>query len=139
MNTSDPSSFLAQDPFRKQLMLVMAPSEASFRILEKTLGRFPQGELRWHSETIDALADVFMAKPQILLVFGDSNQESLAFIRLVRNNSQFHDMPIFAIFPEPERFGQRLTRKGLSIQEVFSTPIDGPALYAKAAKILGVN
>src|SRR5688500_7619212 len=96
------ASFLGRNPFGHPLVLVVSPSEGSFRLIERQLGRLPDAELTWHSETIEALADIFMSRPALLVVFGDSNAETLEFVRLVRNNRQFRDLPIFAVLPEPQ-------------------------------------
>ena len=115
-------------------MLIFTPSETSFRILERHLARLPESELHWHSDTIEALADIFMSRPLLLVVFGDNNAETLAFIRLVRNNSQFRELPVFAVLPEPERLGQRLGRR-MNIER-FGTPLDASLLYAKALAVI---
>lgn len=121
---------------RDRLILIYSPSEVSFSIVERTLDRVSNSELRWHSNTIEALADIFMSKPDLLLVFGDSNHESLEFVQLVRNNPDFQELPIYAVFPEPLKFRHRFIRH-LKISEIFSTPIDSPRLYQQTCLLLG--
>jgi len=120
---------------RDRLILVVSPSEVSFSILERTLDNVPNTELRWHSNTIEALADIFMSKPDLLLVFGDTNHESLEFAQLVRNNQDFQQLEVYIIFPEPLNFRQRFIRH-LKVSEVFSTPIDTGRLFKQAAALL---
>jgi len=123
---------------RERLMLVVSPSEVSFSILERTLERVPNTVLRWHSNTIEALADIFMSKPDLLVIFGDDNHETLEFAQLVRNNSDFQELPIFAVFPEPLKFRQRFIRH-LKISEIFSTPIDTTRLYEQAKVLMDLG
>lgn len=120
---------------QERLVLVVSPSEVSFNLIERTLGRISDAELRWHSDTIEALADIFMSHPHLLVVFGDSNHETLEFIQLVRNNSDFQALTVYAVLPEPLKFRQRFT-KHLKIAEVFSTPIDTARLYSQAMAVL---
>lgn len=131
------ASFLGRNPFGQPLVLVVSPSEASFRLIERQLARLPEAELLWHSDTIEALADIFMSRPALLVVFGDSNSETLEFVKLVRNNRQFRELPIFAVLPEPMRLGQKLDKR-LNIER-FSTPLDNAALYAKALQITSTH
>lgn len=131
---ADTGLFLTRNPFRHQLILVVSPSEASFRLIERTLSSLDEVELRWHSDTIEALADVFMSHPPLLVAFGDSNAETLEFIQLVRNNRQFREMPVFAVLPEPQRFGKSLARR-LRVEK-FGTPLDNALLVSKAREIL---
>lgn len=136
-NVSKTASFLsslASNPFHHHLILVVSPSESSFRLVERNLNRLTDCELRWHSETIEALADIFMSRPALLVVFGDSNAEGLEFIQLVRNNRQFRELPVFAVLPEPVKLGQKAGKR-LNIER-FSTPLDNSHLFLRASQIL---
>lgn len=134
MSEASPHSF-PDIALRERLILVISPSEASFRLIERILEKLPDTELRWHSRTIEALADIFMARPDLVVVFGDSNQESFGFIQLVRNNTDFHATPVFAVLPEPLRLRHRFVRH-LKISEFFSTPLDSSKVYQQAKQIL---
>lgn len=112
----------------------MSPSEASFRLVERQIGGIDNVEMRWHSETIEALADIFMSHPVLLVVFGDTNVETLEFVQLVRNNRNFRELPIFAVLPEPQRMRQKMDKR-LNIEK-FSTPLDASQLYARAKDII---
>lgn len=112
----------------------MSPSDASYRLVERQIGGIDNVEMRWHSETIEALADIFMSHPVLLVVFGDTNAETLDFVQLVRNNRHFRELPIFAVLPEPQRMRQKMDKR-LNIEK-FSTPLDSSQLYARAKEII---
>lgn len=120
---------------RKRLILLLSPSEVSFSLVEKIVDRIPNTEFRWHSNIIEALADIFMSKPDLLIVFGDSNHESLEFVQLVRNNPDFQNLSIYTILPEPLNFRQRFLGH-LKITETFSTPIDSVRFHTQAMLLL---
>ena len=126
--------FADPHPLVHHVIIIFSPSDSSYRLVERHLERIPQVELRWHSDTIEALADLFMSHPGIVVVFGDSNAQGYDFIRLIRNNPHFRDQPIFAVLPEPENFKDKLNKR-MSIER-FSTPIDGSAMYKKAMEVL---
>ena len=129
---------LERDPFRVPLVLVCAFSETSFRILQKSLGNRDDLNLRWHSETIEALADIFMQKPDLLIVFQEKNEDSLAFLQLVRNRQASRNLPVFVIFPQPQRFWLRWSRK-LNILERFTTPVDHARLLQRTREVIGLS
>ncbi|HEY9840849.1 MAG TPA: hypothetical protein V6D23_10365 [Candidatus Obscuribacterales bacterium] len=126
--------FLSGNPFGQQLVLAVTPSETSFRLLERQLSRLEDVELRWHSETIEALADIFMSRPALLVVFGDTNAQTLEFIQLVRNNRQFRDLVVFAVLPEPVRMGQKVGKR-LNIER-FTTPLESSQLYTRVRQVI---
>lgn len=128
---------LGKDPFRVPLVLVFAFSDTSFRILQKSLGSRDDLELRWQSETIEALADIFMQKPDLLIIFQEKNEESLAFLQLLRNRADCRNLPVFVIFPQPQRFWQRWGNR-YHILERFSTPIDQSRLLQRTREVIGV-
>lgn len=127
-------SSLTSNPFRHHLILVITPSDASYRLVERNLNSLTDCELRWHSDTIEALADIFMSRPALLVVFGDTNAEGLEFIQLVRNNQHFRELPIFAVLPEPVKIGQNAGKR-LNIER-FTTPLDSSQLLSRASQIL---
>lgn len=133
---SDLDLFASTNPLSHHLILIFSPSDASYRLLERNLTRLPQTEIRWHSETIEALADLFMSRPGLLMVFGDTNAETMEFIQLVRNNHQFREQAIFAILPEPQRLRQKIDKRQKI--ERFSTPIDGQLLLNKTLEVLNI-
>lgn len=127
-----------KDPFRKKLVVVMAPNEASFRLIERVLIRIPDLDLRHCKNKIEALAEIFMFKPGLLIVFCEKNDETLGFVRLVRNNPSFRNTPIFAVFTEPQTLAQKLKR-GLNITEKFETPLVPDILHAKTEGVLNTE
>lgn len=129
-------SLFEHNPFRIPLILVVAFSESAYRIIENHLQKYFEGqaEIRWHSDTIEALADIFMSKPDLLIIFGDNNQEGLDFLQLVRNNHNFKSLPVFMVFPEPLRYKDKKNR--LNIAEVFSTPINGSQIHQRTRELL---
>lgn len=128
---------LGKDPFRVPLVLVFAFSDTSFRILQKSLGSRDDFELRWHSDTIEALADVFMQKPDLLIVFQEKNEESLAFLQLLRNRADCRNVPVFVVFPQAQRFWLRWGNR-YHILERFSTPIDHSQLLQRTREVIGL-
>ncbi len=122
--------------FQKPLVLIKASSETSFRIVETLLQGREDLELRWHSDTIEALADIFFSKPKLLIVFEDSNTEGIQFLELVRNNAQFREMSAFLILPEPLKFKHKL-KKPLNVTERFTTPLNHGLFFESLTKALG--
>lgn len=118
-----------------QNILVWTPSESSFRIIERVLGKLDNVEVHWHSSIIDALADIFMRRPPLILVFGDTNPESLEFARLVRNHADFKKTPLFAVLPENIKLQSRLIKK-LQITEIFQTPVEPGRLFNRAHQVI---
>lgn len=131
---SETGLFFAAHPFGHYVVLVFSPSEASFRLLERHLGSLEGAELRWHSDTIEGLADIFMSHPALLVVFGNTNTETMDFIQLVRNNRNFRDLAIFAVLPEPMRLRHKMSKRNNI--ERFGTPLEGTQLFTKAQEIL---
>ncbi len=129
---------LERDPFRVPLVLVFATSDTSFRILQKSLGHREDFELRWHSETIEALADIFMQKPDLLIIFQEKNEESLAFLQLVRNRKACRGIPVFVVFPQVQRFALRWGGNRFNILERFVTPIDHQRLIQRTRETIGL-
>lgn len=123
------------DSFRKNKVLLMAPSETSFRLIERMLINKPGLDLHHAATFIEALADVFMLKPQLIIVFCDSNDETQHFIRLLRNNPQFAEVPVFAIYTEPLTWLQKM-RQGLHILEKFETPLIPDIFWRKVQGVL---
>lgn len=109
--------------FNKSLVLVKASADTSYRIIETLLQKQENVDVRWHSETIEALADIFFSKPKLIIVFEDTNTEGFDFLELVRNNAQFANTQAFLIMPEPLKMRHKL-RKSLGKTERFNTPID---------------
>lgn len=130
--------FGLKDPFQKKLVVVMAPNETSFRLVERVLVRIPDLDLRHCKSKIEALAEVFMYKPGLLIVFCEKNDETLGFVRLVRNNPNFRNTPIFAVFTEPQTWAQKL-KPGLHIAEKFETPLVPDILQAKTEGVLNLQ
>lgn len=120
---------------QKALVIVKASADTSYRIIETLLQKEPRVEARWHSDTIEALADIFFSKPQLLIVFEDSNDEGFAFLELVRNNSQFRELPAFLVLPEPLKWKHKI-RKSLGNTERLSTPIQHKLFFEELTKIL---
>jgi len=136
MKNADASPLFAADSsFASKDILIMTPNESSFRLLERTLMKLEGLELHWHTRVIDALADIFMLRPALIVVFGDTNQESLDFIQLVRNHADFRKTAIFVVLPENVKLKSRL-RKKLNIMEVFETPIESGRLYTRTQTVL---
>jgi hypothetical protein len=121
--------------FNKSLVLVKASADTSYRIIETLLKQQENIEVRWHSDTIEALADIFFSKPKLLIVFEDSNTEGFDFLELVRNNPQFVELQAFLILPEPLKLKHKL-RKSLGKTERFSTPIDHGHFFEVLKKTL---
>ncbi|MBF2052156.1 MAG: hypothetical protein IGS03_01675 [Candidatus Sericytochromatia bacterium] len=92
-------------------------------------------EIHWHSQVIDALADVFMRRPPLVVIFGDTNTESLEFARLIRNHQDFKKTPLFTILPENIKLQTRLIKK-LGITEVFQTPVEPGRLFNRTRQII---
>jgi hypothetical protein len=130
--------FNLRDPFQKKLAVVMASNETSFRLIERVLVRVPDIDLRHCKSKIEALAEIFMFKPGLVIAFCDKNEETLSFIQLVRNNANFRNTPVFAVFTEPQTWRQKL-RRGLHIAEKFETPLVPDILYAKAEGVFNKN
>lgn len=134
-----PASLLnLEHHLNSQHILIWTPSESSFRIVERVLAKLENVEIHWHSQVIDALADVFMRRPPLIVVFGDTNQESIEFSRLVRNHDDFKATPIFAVLPENIKFKARIGKK-LALTEVFQTPIEPGRLFNRAHQIIFGN
>ena len=121
--------------FNKSLVLVKASADTSYRVIETPLKKQGNLEIRWHSDTIEALADIFFSKPKLIIVFEDSNTEGLDFLELVRNNPQFADLQAFLVLPEPLKLKHKL-RKSLGKTERFSTPIDHERFFELLTKTL---
>lgn len=121
--------------FQKPLVLVKASADTSYRIINTLLQKQEGVEVRWHSDTIEALADIFFSKPKLLIVFEDSNDEGLEFLELVRNNPQFTDLRAFLILPQPLKLKHKM-RKSLGNTERFSTPIDHSLFFDNLKKLL---
>lgn len=121
--------------FNKSLVLVKASADTSYRIIETLLQKQFNVEIRWHSETIEALADIFFSKPKLIIVFEDTNTEGFDFLELVRNNSQFADTQAFLILPEPLKLKHKL-RKSLGKTERFSTPIEHERFFELLTKTI---
>lgn len=126
---------LSNTLFNKFLVLVKASADTSYRIIETLLQKQDNVEVRWHSETIEALADIFFSKPKLIIVFEDTNTEGFDFLDLVRNNPQFADTQAFLILPEPLKFKHKL-RKSLGKTERFNTPIDHRHFFELLTKTL---
>lgn len=124
--------------FQKALVLVKASAETSYRIVETLLEKQPGVESRWHSDTIEALADIFFSKPRLLIVFEDSNDEGFNFLELVRNNPQFVDLPAFLVLPEPLKWKHKI-KKPLGNTERFSTPIQHKLFFEELTKRLAAR
>lgn len=118
-----------------QHILIWTPSESSFRIVERILNKLENVEIHWHSQVIDALADIFMRRPPLVVIFGDTNTESLDFARLIRNHHDFKKTPVFAILPENIKLQTRLIKK-LGITEVFQTPVEPGRLFNRAHQVI---
>jgi len=103
-------------------LLVMADSETYHRMVDNYTRDLPRLELRQVSDKIEALAEIFMYKPELLIVLLDSNQETIDFIHLVRNNPSFKELPIIAIFVEPLKFKHKWLSR-LNLTEKFETPL----------------
>lgn len=121
--------------FNKSLVLVKASADTSYRIIETLLKQQENVEIRWHSDTIEALADIFFSKPRLVIVFEDSNTEGFDFLELVRNNPQFVDLQAFLILPEPLKFKHKL-RKSLGKTERLNTPIEHDRFFELLKKTL---
>lgn len=119
---SDGNIFDFRQVINTSLVMVMAHSEAYFNMVSKHIRDIPQTELMWFEDKIEALAGIFMEKPKVLIVFCDSNQDTLAFVRLVRNNPSFRELPVLAIFAEPLKFKHKWM-SGLNLAGKFETPI----------------
>lgn len=130
--------FQLENPFRKKHVMVMAPNEASFRLIERVLLRMPRLELSHVQNRIEALAHIFMFKPALVIVFCETNQETQAFIQLIRNNPSFKRLPVFAVYTEPLTFWQKL-KQGLNIAEKFETPLATERLYATVEGVIESN
>ncbi len=120
---------------QRALVIVKASADTSYRIIETLLQKEPAVEARWHSDTIEALADIFFSKPQLLIIFEDSNDDGFAFLELVRNNPQFRELPVFLILPEPLKWKHKI-RKSLGNTERLSTPIQHKLFFEQLTKIL---
>lgn len=109
--------------FDHHLVLVVASTDTSFRLVERNTHTIKNIDLKWQSQTIEALADIFMFRPALIIVFCDTNQEGLEFMSLVRNHPDFKQTPAVVICPEPLRNKKRLMRK-YHLHDILETPLD---------------
>lgn len=123
------------DSLHKSTVLLMAPSETAFRLVERILIHKPGLHLHHSKTLIEGLADIFMLKPSLVIVFCDTNAETQNFIRFVRNNPHFAKLPVFAIYTEPLTWLQKL-QFGLHISEKFETPLIPDIFWSKVQKVL---
>lgn len=133
MDLSPESLFRFESALQKVPVVVVTPNDTSYRIVEKMLWEIPAIEPILMAEVIDALAEIFMHRPPVLVVFYDTNQETLDFIRLVRNNPAMKEMTVFAIFTEPLRWRHKVQSAGL---EKFETPLNSSGFMARLKEVL---
>jgi hypothetical protein len=133
MDLSPDVLFRIDSALQKIPVVVATPNDTSYRIVEKLLWDIPALEPIWMTEIIDALAEIFMHRPPVLIVFYDTNQETLDFIKLVRNNPAMKDMTIFAVFTEPLRWRHKVQGGGL---EKFETPLNSSGFLERLKEVL---
>ena len=115
--------------------MVVTPNQNYFRLINKILKDVPQLELLWAAEKIRGLSDLFMNRPKGLIIMFETNHESLDFLKLVRNNPSFEQLPVVMIFTEPLQFKQKMTKR-LNITCKLGTPIPHQELQNQIKKMI---
>lgn len=126
---------IALQTFQKKTFLIVSPNQSYFRLIHKALRNVPDMELLWADETIRGLSEIFVQRPKGLIVMFESNQESLAFVQLVRNNAAFKDIPILTIFTEPLKWRHKWRYRRYRIWPL-GTPIPVEKLIQKIQDIV---
>lgn len=124
--------------FSPFLILVVSPQEKHFNFVDKALSSIAQLDVLWAEEKIQALSDIFMKKPQLIVVAFDTNDKTLEFVQLVRNNKAFKDLPVFVIFNEPLKIKHKWISK-LNITEKFTPPMEIGLLKQQVLKLVEEN
>lgn len=122
-------------PFHKHTLLVVSPNQNYFRLIHKALRSVSHLELLWADDIIRGLSELFVQRPKGLIVMFETNQESLAFVQLVRNNSVFQALPVITIFTEPLRFLQKWRARYYRVWSL-GTPIPVERLFAHVHTIV---
>ena len=115
-------------------IVVAAPSEPSFRLIERILVGVEQIQLHHARNLVDALADIFILKPVLVIVFSETNHDTLHLIQLIRNHPTYRVLPVIAVFHEPLTLLQKM-RTNLRIKASFETPLVTANFLAEVNKI----
>jgi hypothetical protein len=113
----------------KKKILISCNSALNMKVLEQSLKNIKEYESVTENDMAKFLARIFMYEPKLVIVANENQDENLEFVKHIRFNESFADLPVIAISPLPKKESNRIKKKISNLKiNYFTIPLNNTEL-----------